>query len=56
MIDKTIIRDKGSPKKRYILASDFDQTLSFNDSGYVLAELIGIPGQSSSARPKAWPN
>lgn len=31
------------PPKRYILASDFDQTLSFNDSGYVLAELIGIP-------------
>ena len=30
-------------RKRYILASDFDQTLSFNDSGYVLAELIGIP-------------
>ncbi len=30
-------------KKRYILASDFDQTLSFNDSGYVLGELIGIP-------------
>ena len=23
-------------KKRFILASDFDQTLSFNDSGYVL--------------------
>lgn len=42
MIDKTLIRDKGSPKKRYILASDFDQTLSFNDSGYVLADLIGI--------------
>jgi HAD superfamily phosphoserine phosphatase-like hydrolase len=30
-------------RKRYVLASDFDQTLSFNDSGYVLAELIGIP-------------
>jgi HAD superfamily phosphoserine phosphatase-like hydrolase len=30
-------------KKRYLLASDFDQTLSFNDSGLVLAELIGIP-------------
>jgi HAD superfamily phosphoserine phosphatase-like hydrolase len=30
-------------KKRYIFASDFDQTLSFNDSGYVLAELLGIP-------------
>jgi HAD superfamily phosphoserine phosphatase-like hydrolase len=28
--------------KRYIFASDFDQTLSFNDSGYVLAELVGI--------------
>lgn len=31
------------PKKRYIFASDFDQTLSFNDSGYVLADLLGIP-------------
>jgi HAD superfamily phosphoserine phosphatase-like hydrolase len=30
-------------KKRFILASDFDQTLSFNDSGYVLGELLGIP-------------
>src|ERR1035441_1091433 len=29
-------------KRRYIFASDFDQTLSFNDSGYVLAELLGI--------------
>lgn len=29
--------------KRYILASDFDQTLSFNDSGYVLSEILGIP-------------
>src|SRR5438445_13664641 len=29
--------------KRYIFASDFDQTLTFNDSGYVLAELGGIP-------------
>jgi len=30
-------------KKRFILASDFDQTLSFNDSGFVLGELLGIP-------------
>jgi HAD superfamily phosphoserine phosphatase-like hydrolase len=30
------------PRKRYLFASDFDQTLTFNDSGYVLAELIGI--------------
>lgn len=29
-------------KKRFILASDFDQTLSFNDSGFVLGELLGI--------------
>ncbi len=28
--------------QQYLLASDFDQTLSFNDSGVVLAELIGI--------------
>lgn len=31
------------PLKRYIFASDFDQTLTFNDSGYVLSELLGIP-------------
>jgi HAD superfamily phosphoserine phosphatase-like hydrolase len=27
--------------KHYLLASDFDQTLSFNDSGIVLSELLG---------------
>src|SRR5437667_9665141 len=27
----------------YLIASDFDQTLSFNDSGLVLSELIGVP-------------
>jgi len=32
------------PMKRYLLASDFDQTLSFNDSGIVLSELLGISG------------
>ncbi len=31
------------PLKRYLFASDFDQTLTFNDSGYVLSELAGIP-------------
>src|ERR1700681_3520309 len=31
------------PVKRYIFASDFDETLTFNDSGYVLSELAGIP-------------
>ena len=33
-----------APVKRYLLASDFDQTLSFKDSGIVLAELLGIAG------------
>lgn len=37
MIDPTL--------KEFIFASDFDQTLTFNDSGYVLAELVGIPTQ-----------
>ena len=30
--------------KHYLVASDFDQTLSFNDSGVVLSELIGVSG------------
>jgi HAD superfamily phosphoserine phosphatase-like hydrolase len=32
------------PIKHYLLASDFDQTLSFKDSGLVLSELLGISG------------
>jgi len=31
-------------RKHYLLASDFDQTLSFNDSGLVLSEILGISG------------
>lgn len=30
--------------KRYLLVSDFDQTLSFNDSGLVLSDLLGTSG------------
>ena len=30
--------------RHYLIASDFDQTLSFNDSGLVLSELIGASG------------
>ena len=30
-----------TPPRHYLVASDFDQTLSFNDSGAVLSELIG---------------
>jgi 2-hydroxy-3-keto-5-methylthiopentenyl-1-phosphate phosphatase len=29
-------------QKEYLLVSDFDQTLSFNDSGIVLSELLGV--------------
>ena len=30
--------------RHYLVASDFDQTLSFNDSGRVLSEIVGIRG------------
>jgi HAD superfamily phosphoserine phosphatase-like hydrolase len=30
--------------KQHLLVSDFDQTLSFNDSGIVLSEMLGLPG------------
>jgi len=33
-----------SGRKEYLVISDFDQTLSFNDSGIVLSELIGVQG------------
>ena len=42
-LDTEFMNERVNPMKRYIFASDFDQTLSFNDSGYVLAELLGIP-------------
>jgi 2-hydroxy-3-keto-5-methylthiopentenyl-1-phosphate phosphatase len=35
--------------KKYLLASDFDQTLSFNDSGIVLSELLGVHGFAEKA-------
>ena len=38
------MKDKSSAARHYLLASDFDQTLSFNDSGIVLSELLGISG------------
>jgi 2-hydroxy-3-keto-5-methylthiopentenyl-1-phosphate phosphatase len=36
--------DTAMHQKHYLLASDFDQTLSFNDSGILLSELLGIGG------------
>jgi 2-hydroxy-3-keto-5-methylthiopentenyl-1-phosphate phosphatase len=35
--------------RQYLLASDFDQTLSFNDSGVVLSEMLGLSGFSEKA-------
>src|SRR5438552_19158273 len=29
--------------KHYVVASDFDQTLSFNDSGQIVSDLLGVP-------------
>lgn len=42
--------------RHYLLASDFDQTLSFNDSGLVLAELLGISGFESRVQGLAQSN
>ena len=38
------MRNRPANTKRYLVASDFDQTLSFNDSGRVLSEIMGISG------------
>ncbi len=31
-----------APFKHFLVVSDFDQTLSFNDSGQILCDLLGI--------------
>jgi HAD superfamily phosphoserine phosphatase-like hydrolase len=36
--------EQDNPTKDYLFISDFDQTLSFNDSGLVLSELVGVRG------------
>jgi len=38
------MQERTKNPKQYLLASDFDQTLSFNDSGIVLSELLGRSG------------
>jgi phosphoserine phosphatase len=38
------LMERDTVAKQYLLASDFDQTLSFNDSGILLSEMLGIPG------------
>jgi len=39
------MQELSQPVKQYFMASDFDQTLSFNDSGVVLSELVEIPAK-----------
>lgn len=39
------MQDSKRTAKKYLLASDFDQTLSFHDSGHILSELVGIPAR-----------
>ena len=41
---------KPTAPREYLVASDFDQTLSFNDSGIVLGELLGTNGFEEKAR------
>jgi HAD superfamily phosphoserine phosphatase-like hydrolase len=43
-------------KREFLLLSDFDQTLSFNDSGLVLAELMEIPNFHEYVRKLAQAN
>jgi 2-hydroxy-3-keto-5-methylthiopentenyl-1-phosphate phosphatase len=38
------LMERDNMAKQYLLASDFDQTLSFNDSGILLSEMLGISG------------
>ncbi|MBW3553520.1 MAG: haloacid dehalogenase-like hydrolase [Gemmatimonadetes bacterium] len=42
--------------RHYLLASDFDQTLSFNDSGLVLSEVLGVAGFEEKVRGLARSN
>jgi HAD superfamily phosphoserine phosphatase-like hydrolase len=41
---KTFMKSTPNARRKYMLVSDFDQTLSFNDSGIVLSELLGLSG------------
>ena len=42
--------------KRYIFVRDFDQTFTFNDTGYALAELVGIPTEEFRRKSKGMAN
>ena len=38
--------------KRHLFVSDFDQTLTFNDTGYVLSEMVGISVEEFERKAK----
>lgn len=40
----SMVSDEGKNAREFLLVSDFDQTLSFNDSGIVLSDMLGISG------------
>lgn len=42
--------------RHYLIASDFDQTLSFNDSGLVLSSLLGVEGYQERVKGLAQTN
>src|SRR6188472_3514043 len=44
------------PPTHYLIASDFDQTLSFNDSGAVLSEILGASNFHEKVRGLAESN
>jgi hypothetical protein len=43
------MKEKSPPARPYLLASDFDRTLSFHDTGIVLSELLAIAGFQEKA-------
>jgi len=43
---------KDQATKHFLFASDFDRTLSFNDSGFVLSEMLGIPTEEFERKAK----
>ena len=46
----------GTIGRHYLIASDFDQTLSFNDSGLVLSSLLGVEGYEERVKGLARTN
>lgn len=38
------MQETSHPARQYVLARDFDHTLSFHDTGLVLSELLGVAG------------